>query len=222
MLFLKHQNLSDQDLLNLAQSLSDQKGTLEDQILHWDFGPIMNMKFDPEAKNYLFSSQRVPLHWDGAFYKTPKKLLFYCTETSGSGGETFFVDTSLVWESFTETEKEICRKVKLRYETEKLSHYGGVFETNLVATHPDTGKTILRLAEKVETELNPVKLTISGVLDPWAFYEWLVNKFYSAPFLYEHRWEVGDVLVIDNFRYLHGRRELLSNKNRSFKRIQIL
>ena len=94
--FLKHQNLSDRDLLKLAQSLSDQKGTLKDQILHWDFGPIMNMKFDPDAKNYLFSSQRVPLHWDGAFYKTPKKLLFYCTETSGSGGETFFVDDAYV------------------------------------------------------------------------------------------------------------------------------
>ena len=222
MLILKQQQFNDEELLQWAEGLSIKHGSRTDKILHWDFGPIMNMKFDPNSPNYLFSQERVPFHWDGAFYRIPKKLLFFCMESNGEGGETFFVDTTRVWNSLTENEKNECRKVKLRYQTENLSHYGGVFETDLVRTHPDTGEVILRLAERVETKLNPVHLTISGVSDPNGFYEWMVSKFYDSDFLYEHHWEKGDLLVIDNYRYLHGRKELLGNKNRTFKRIQIL
>lgn len=219
---LREKNFSDEELLNFAQSLSDKSGDLKDKILHWDFGPIMNMKFNPEAPNYLFSNEKVPLHWDGAFYREPNYLLFYCTQTSGTGGETLFLNTEALWESLSLSEKEECRKITLNYSTEKKAHYGGEISVSLVQAHPLTGKTILRIAQKVETTLNPVTLKIQGIENPDDFYKRMEEKLCDPRFLYTHQWEKGDVVICDNFTYLHGRKALEGNLSRSFKRIQIL
>ncbi len=215
-------NFSDDDLLLYARSLSRQKGEIKDQILHWEFGSIMNMKFDPEAPNYLFSAEEVPLHWDGAFYREPALLLFYCTETQGNGGETFFLNTELLWDSLTKSEKSECQKITLKYSTEKRAHYGGEITIPLVQQNPLTGTTILRMAEKVETKLNPVTLEIFGSDNAEDFYERMKAKLNDPRFLYVHSWQKGDLVICDNFTYLHGRKALRGNLNRSFKRIQIL
>lgn len=212
---LKSQTLNDESLLQFARSL----GT---DVLCWDFGPIMEMKFDRDAKNYLFSDESVPLHWDGAFFKEPSKLLFYCTESEGEGGETLFVNTEMIWEDLSEEEKEMCRGIRMIYRTEKLAHYGGLIDVPLVQTHPVTGKTIMRMAEKVKTKLNPVELRILGTRDEEGFYHFMLSKLYDPKYQYVHHWEKGDVVVCDNFTYLHGRKSLGQNKNRTFKRIQIL
>lgn len=213
---------TDEELLSFAEKLSDKSGDLKEKILHWDFGPIMDMKFNPEAPNYLFSSESVPFHWDGAFYREPAHLLFYCTQTSGSGGETLFLNTELLWESLSPHEQDECRKITLNYSTEKKAHYGGEISVPLVQTHPVTGKTILRIAEKVETTLNPVTLKILGTDNAEDFYQRMKEKLYDPRFLYTHEWKKGDVVICDNFTYLHGRKALEGNLSRSFKRIQIL
>lgn len=214
--------LTDEELLQYAESLSDKSGVLRDKVLHWDFGPIMDMKFDPDAPNYLFSSENVPLHWDGAFYKEPAHLLFYCTQTNGSGGETLFFNTELLWDSLTSFEQEECKNITLIYTTEKKAHYGGEIKIPLVQTHPLTGKTIMRIAQKVETSLNPVTLKILGTENADDFYQRMEAKLKDPRFLYIHEWKKGDVVICDNFTYLHGRKALEGNLSRSFKRIQIL
>lgn len=218
----KDLNLTTNELIEYATGLSEQMGSLQDKLLHWDFGPVMEMKFDEKAQNYLFSSEEVPFHWDGAFYREPAKLLFYCVESEGEGGETLFVNTELLWESLTSEEQEKCRQVMLTYRTEKKAHYGGEIALPLVQQHPTTGKTILRLAEEVETTLNPVTLTIDGIPDADEFYKMMRKKLYDEDFLYAHKWQKGDLVVCDNFTYLHGRNPLKQNLRRSFKRIQIL
>ncbi len=215
MYILKSQTFNDESLLQLARSFGG-------DLLHWEFGPIMEMKFDREAKNYLFSDESVPLHWDGAFYKEPSQLLFYCTESNGEGGETIFVNTEKIWEDLTEVEKNMCLGVRMIYKTEKIAHYGGLIDVPLLQTHPKTGKTIMRMAEKVETKMNPVELRILGTTDEANFYEFLLSKLYDSKYQYVHQWEKGDVVVCDNFTYLHGRKPLGHNRKRTFKRIQIL
>lgn len=207
---VKNLDLTEEKLLSLASQLGE--------LLSWEFGPVMTMKYDATAANYLFSDEAVPFHWDGAFYKEPRYLLFYCTETEGAGGETIFSDTTALWDSLTEAEKDECRNVTLTYSTEKKAHYGGTITVPLVQTHPVTGQTILRLAEKVETEKNPVTLSITGAGS--GFYERMTEKLYQSR--RTHAWEKGDLLLVDNFRFLHGRNALGSNRKRTFKRIQIL
>lgn len=204
--------MTESELVAFAKSQGD--------LLEWDFGAVMTMKLDPEAKNYLFSEEAVPFHWDGAFYREPSSLLFYCLESEGQGGETLFSNTELIWESLSVEEKALAMKVTLTYETEKKAHYGGKITVPLVQVHPKTGRTILRLAEEVTSEKNPVKLTVHGASRE--FFDSLVAKLYDPQFLITHEWKKGDLLLVDNFTYLHGRNPLLDNKKRTFKRIQIL
>lgn len=222
MLILKSRQFNDEELLRFAEERSREEGGRKEKLLHWDFGPLMTMSYDREARNYLFSDEAVPFHWDGAFFREPKELLFYCTQSEGEGGETLFVNTEKIWEDLSSEERKLCLNVKLTYRTRKLAHYGGEINVPLVQTHPVSGKTILRMAEKVETELNPVELTISGVRNAEQFYNEMIKKLYDPRYLYEHRWEKGDLIICDNFTFLHGRRSLGANRKRTFKRIQIL
>ena len=111
MFISKYNYTDDSSLIEYAASLSEKEGELKDKLLHWDFGPLMNMSYQTDATNYLFSAERVPYHWDGAFYQEPAALLFYCTESDGDGGETIFANTEKIWESLTHEEKEKAKKV---------------------------------------------------------------------------------------------------------------
>jgi len=214
-------------LLEYALSFSNEKSNdLKDKILHWDFGPIMEMKYDINAQNYLFSDELVPFHWDGAFHRVPRLLLFYCLETEGKGGETLFTNTELLWKSLTLEEQNLCLKIQLTYQTEKKAHYGGEICLPLVQKHPLTGNIILRMAEEVRTKLNPVTMLAqaegenSDKVD--TLIKKILSKLYSEEFLITHSWNAGDLILVDNYTFLHGRNKLGNNRSRKFYRIQIL
>ncbi len=216
---IKNQFLNDNELLELAKKLSLKKGELKDKVLHWDFGPIMEMKAKPNATNYLFTEEKVPIHWDKAFFKEPQYLIFYCLQSEGVGGETLFCNSSLLYEDL----KDNFPNLSLTYRTEKKAHYGGEFTTNLFCKHPNKFQNIVRFAEAVKTEKNPVELIINGTIENKEnIYNQLVEFIYREKYLYEHIWQPNDLLIVDNFTFLHGRRELKKNLLRSFKRIQVL
>lgn len=214
-------SLRDEQLVELAEALSD---VTDDgpRLLSWDFGTIMRMKYDPHATNYLFSAQQVPLHWDGAFHVEPRYLLFFCDDSRGDGGETIFVNTELILRDVDEARVRAWEGVTLTYSTEKKAHYGGTFTTPVVRRHPFHGRRILRFAEVVETDLNPVHVEIRGAEDPDGFYRELASLVLDPRYAYRHAWRPGDILVVDNHSFIHGRAPLRENLGRSFRRVQIL
>jgi alpha-ketoglutarate-dependent taurine dioxygenase len=211
-------DLSKEKLLDFSKSLSIEK---ENKLLEWDFGPVMQMHFNRSAENYLFSDEEVPFHWDGAFHKEPKYLVFYCTDTlSESGGESLFCDTRKVFSSLSSEKKQLARNVKIRYSTEKKAHYGGTVDVQVLQCHPENQKNILRFAEPVSSDLNPVtREIVSGDI---ALCKELDSLIYNKDFIYEHKWRKGDLLIVDNFSYIHGRRSLGKNTSRSFLRVQVM
>jgi alpha-ketoglutarate-dependent taurine dioxygenase len=210
--------VTDPELVAFAEAFSDAPS---EKLLAWDFGTVMRMRYDPEAANYLFSAERVPLHWDGAFHREPRYLLFFCDSSEGEGGETEFVDTVALLGALPEARIARWQGVTLTYSTEKKAHYGGRFSTSLVRPHPVHGRQTLRFAEAVETERNPVHLEISGSDDPGLYRE-LEALVRDPRFTYRHGWRPGDVVVVDNHSFLHGRAPLGANTGRSFRRVQIL
>lgn len=195
-------------------------------LLEWDFGPVMEMHEKPDVKNYLFSREAVPFHWDGAFHKVPSFLMFYCVQAPvrGAGGETLFCDTGRVWDGIDAVEQSRLRAVELTYETRKVAHYGGKVVGPLVDRHPVTGATILRYAEPVETSLNPVTLGVDGLSGstPEEFLAHMRRRIYSDSSCYSHAWEDGDVLMADNHALIHGRRAFERDCPRHLRRIQLL
>lgn len=195
-------------------------------LLHWSFGPVMEMHERPDPQNYLFSREKVPFHWDGAFATVPNYLVFQCVEApaEGAGGETLFTDTEEIWQSASTQEKEWFERAELRYETEKLAHYGGSIEGPLKQQHRTKKTPILRYAEPVETALNPVGLTVQKLSDLEALQmqKSLQHKIYNDRFCYQHTWKTGDVLIADNYSLIHGRRAFESGSPRHLRRIQLV
>lgn len=194
--------------------------------LRWDFGPVMDLRVEANAKNYLFSSENVPLHWDGAFHKEPAILAFHCLEApiTSAGGQTIFANTPKILSDLSAAQLKLCEQIELEFRTEKLAHYGGLIRRPLLQTHPVTGKKILRLAEEVRTQLNPVHLRIHGVAkeDGEKLLAELTAMAYDASYSYCHEWQTGDILFADNFSLIHGRRAFKENSPRWIRRVQIM
>ncbi len=195
-------------------------------LLEWSFGPVMEMREDPRAANYLFSREAVPFHWDGAFHRVPSFLMFTCVEApvDGGGGQTLFCDTTRLWAEADADERRRLSSVTLTYETRKLAHYGGKITGPLAQRHPATGEEILRFAEPVETVLNPVAMSAEGLPEPElsGLLARLSRRLYEPEFCLEHQWEPGDMLIADNHALVHGRRAFAKDCPRHLRRIQLL
>ncbi len=194
--------------------------------MSWSFGPVMEMKESQDPENYLFSRERVPFHWDGAFYKVPDYLVFCCIEapTENAGGETLFTSTTKILADASPAQLDVWQRMILTFETEKRAHYGGKIQGPLVQKHPHTKQNILRFAEAVETELNPVSLQISGVSNDEASSALteLTQKIYDPLYCYSHKWQVGDLIFADNHSLIHGRTAFELNCPRHLRRIQLI
>ena len=193
-------------------------------ILEWEFGAVNQLAPSADAKNYIYTRAAVPLHWDGAFVgRVPRFIVFHCdvAPSPECGGETTFVDTTRVLASATAEQRRRWSDVSVRYETEKVVHYGGSFTARVVDRHPVTGETVLRFAEPVN-DLNPVRLTVSGVDDGPAFIREMQAVLAAPDALLAHRWEPGDIVLADNFALLHGRRAFTVATQRVIRRVNVL
>jgi len=197
-----------------------------DPCLHWEFGPVMELKPKENARNYLFSREAVPFHWDGAFHRVPSVLVFHCMEEPSpkAGGETLFCDTEAVLARTPPKLKGNWPKIQMSYSTDKIAHYGGKKTVPLLDRHPIKQTSILRFAEPVFTELNPVSVAINGVSrqEGERVMRYLSNRIYHPDVCYAHRWEQGDLILADNHSLIHGRRAFSAETKRHLLRIQLI
>lgn len=183
----------------------------------WPFGAVHEIRIKESPKNYLYTDREVPLHWDGAFAEeVPHWLVFVCPEAPApdAGGQTTFVDT---------VDPDLppsWSNARFRYETEKLAHYGGRFDADLVDTHPTLGKRVLRFAEPVQ-DLNPVHVEGVGEGDD-ALIEEIATHLHRPERMLAHDWRAGDVVIADNHALLHGRRAFTRPAARTLLRVNVL
>lgn len=196
-------------------------------LLHWDFGPVMELKVEKDARNYLFTERDVPLHWDGAFYQEPRYLFFHCLKAPEpkAGGETFFVNTEWVWQNASSTLQKSWQEKKLYLKTEKLAHYGGKVTIPLIQKHPSTQQTIIRFAEPVDASYpNPVQVEFlnHSSIESLQIISHLRQIMRHKEVCYTHQWQDGDYLIADNFSLLHGRNAFTTASPRHLRRMQFL
>jgi alpha-ketoglutarate-dependent taurine dioxygenase len=210
--------LTDQDLTDYGRRLGN--------LLEWEFGLVNELRAKPDAKNYLFTANEVPFHWDGPFVrKIPSYIVFNCIEAppAGAGGETVLADTTKVLERASAEQRERWSKIEITYSTDKVLYYGGSFTSPMLGAHAKTLAPVLRYAEPVD-DLNPVHLTIHGL--PSDQHAALIDEMGAIlrdpGVCYAHRWEVGDILFADNHALLHGRRAFSRSAPRHLRRVNIL
>lgn len=206
------------DFIRFAEKL----GTL----MRWEFGVINELLPNKKATNYLYSHERVPFHWDGAFKTSPSLLLFHCIKAPkvDEGGETLFTNTNKILQTICASEKETWSKVNITYQTEKLAHYGGKITEALISKHQHTNEPILRFAEAVDTQLNPVSVTVSGLCErkSKSLIDKITAMIYNKSFCYQHPWQSNDLLIADNHALIHARRAICALSKRHIRRIQVI
>jgi len=185
-------------------------------IQGWSFGAIHELKVDPEADNYLYTTHAVPLHWDGAFAdEQPDLLLFRCLEADpDAGGETVFADTVALCADASRAELDAWDR-RIRLSTEHRAHYGGAVLRRVLQRHPVTGEQVIRFAEPVD-DLNPLKVVMGDQVAP------LSARCRDPRWLLEHAWQPGDCLLADNRALLHGRNAFRPGTARRLWRVNIL
>ena len=206
-----------ESFINFAQTLG--------QLYEWPFGVVNELKVDINTKNYLYSEEAVPFHWDGAFARSPHLLLFHCVASldQNAGGETLFTDSEALFNSFEPDEQALLKTISIHYETEKLAHYGGTITQNIVDIHPHTQRPTLRFAEMVHSNKNPVKrIILDNNAKKNRLVQQLEKRLYQRRFCYSHRWKAGELIIADNHALLHGRIKLQHNTSRHIRRIQVL
>ena len=80
------------------------------RLHEWPQGPVMDVKIDPQAVNYLFTNERVPLHVDGLYDGEPSYLVFQCVQAPRQGGATLFVDAAKVWDLADDEHRRIWER----------------------------------------------------------------------------------------------------------------
>ena len=199
-------------------------------LLEWDFGVVFEVTEHADPQNYLFTHGSVPYHWDGAFAERPPWLqIFQCRQAPGGdvGGETIFCDTVALWNALPEATRRRWQEITIRYTTEKVTHYGGVIEADLVDRHPLTDEPVIRFAEPANSEtakLNALDLQVLGcsAAEMEAIVSEITQALYDPRFVYAHRWQTGDFLISDNHALLHGRNPYREDTSRCLWRVQVL
>ncbi|MGH3762632.1 TauD/TfdA dioxygenase family protein [Actinophytocola sp.] len=198
------------------------------ELLRWDFGAVLDLRLHDEPKNYLFTANDVPFHWDGAFTpETPGYFLFQCLEAAPhAGGETVFSDTTKVYRDAPPDLRSEWAGTTVTYATEKVAHYGGKVTEPLVAVHPRSGTPTIRFAEPLPPEqyLNPLGVHVEGVSADRgkALLEDLSERLHRPEYCYAHDWRAGDIVVADNHALVHGRNRFTGPATRHLQRIQVI
>jgi alpha-ketoglutarate-dependent taurine dioxygenase/precorrin-6B methylase 1 len=146
------------------------------------------------------SSQSVPFHNEGIYYNSPPRyLLLYCVAPADDGGETLLLRGDSVVD---------CMNSKLRQflqETPVCIRVGNHTATrNLLVQYPGNSEQVLFFIDPQTT--NNCTLTIDGcLLDNSVLAE--LRALLMEPSMIYHcqKWQAHDLLIIDNYKILHGR-----------------
>lgn len=195
------------------------------ELLAWDFGLVNELKLDDHAENYLYSNEAVPFHWDGAFKQSPAALLFHCITAPNpqAGGETLFTQTTKIYDQASEKMKQKWAQTQITYETEQVAHYGGRVTASMLSQHPYNKEVMIRYAEPVFTDRNPVSVVIANMdlFQQKQFIENMAELIRNPRYCYQHTWQNGDLLFADNHALIHGRHAITSGSARHIRRIQV-
>ncbi|CAI1891023.1 gamma-butyrobetaine hydroxylase [Serratia quinivorans] len=199
------------------------------EIMMWPFGAVLDVKEHSDAKDHIFDSSYVPLHWDGMYKPTiPEFQLFHCVAapSQDEGGRTTFVDTTCLLANADESLLVQWREVSISYRIKQVVHYGGEVCSPLIVDHPNGNGQIMRYNEP-PTEgkkfLNQHALEYHGVPQEQqeAFHQTLQQHLYDPRHYYAHQWKQGDVVIADNFSLLHGREGFTARSARHLQRVHI-
>ena len=148
-------------------------------------------------------------HTDKSYYPVPPMLTaLYAVELPPRGGDTEFANTTMGYAALTETTKRQIDQLRVVFywgagaSKPDVSPPASLREQvpvdhPLVRTHPETGRKALYLGNHASHILGMPEAEGRALLDE------LLEHTTKPPFVYAHRWRIGDLVMWDNRCLLH-------------------
>ncbi|KUM87088.1 MULTISPECIES: TauD/TfdA family dioxygenase [Streptomyces] len=156
----------------------------------------------------------LPLHTDGLLVGSRVDLIILYAadfaDTPGSG-ETYVSDQLTAWDEMPEDLRRVLDEHELEYLVTERGYFPTVPEDwyTIPATRDYGRVKSLNLATAFppDVEQRSWEVRVKGMAQERSdgFFAQLDAFLRSERYAYKHRWQVGDLLIIDNQRTLHGR-----------------
>ena len=187
---------------------------------------VSNIKLEGEAVG-AFGDDDMWYHIDSGYAERPYKYTFlHGVALPSSGGNTLFANMYAAYEALpAETRDKLAGRKALHIHQYKRSeavdisgdfsnsphHYHPVF-----VTHPETGRKSLFVDRLMTARIEGLEPDDSA-----ATLNELFEHSEKPEFVYEHVWQLGDLVIWDNRRSIHGRTYFPENEERLLRRCTI-
>ncbi|MBI2785779.1 MAG: TauD/TfdA family dioxygenase [Legionella longbeachae] len=200
------------------------------EVSLWPFGEVLELIEQDNPEDHIFDSSYVPLHWDGMYrLQVPELQVFHCIKAplAGQGGRTTFSNTILALKHASPESKKLWNKVTGVYQR-KMEFYNSKTVSPIINKHPHKDFFVIRYNEPPCADkgrlVNPPELEFTGVSfeELESVHHSLKQALYAPNNFYSHEWQIGDVVIADNFSLLHGREQFISKSPRHLQRVHVL
>lgn len=174
-----------------------------------------------------FGDGEVWFHHDGSFREIPyAATVLYGMAVTSTGGETVFANMYMAFDRLSEaTKKRIdgldglnvydyasTGRVDLEQDISNINHW----VHPLVIRHPDTGRRALYVSPLITARIEGLSKTESDML-----LEELCRYQEDDEIIFEHKWNAGDLVMMDNRSITHARRDFPAGEPRMLRRTMV-
>ncbi len=225
----RNQTLKPDDQLRFGRQVGDlsiihtEKFAGEDPAIMY----ISNVKEDGEFVHALPLGEMM-FHIDQCYTPNPAKAtILYAMELPKTGGNTLFADMIAAYEMLdtgTKVRLEGLQALNVYDYDAGATHTASEVSPDaprhahpIARTHPVTGEKALFINRLMTRSIIGLAEDESREL-----LEKLFDHQENPAFVYEHRWEMGDLLMWDNRCTLHARRDFNAEETRLMRRLTVL
>ncbi len=208
--FVIFENVPTQDnfIVNFANSIGSIRRT--------NFGEFFNVKSKPNPNDLAYTSLPLAPHTDNPYRKpVPCIQLLHCIENEVGGGLSTLVDGLAVTEELKKehpTFFQILTEIKVRFQ---FVDDNVVLEDWAEMIQLDENKRLKQV--RFSPRLDFVPLMDKEKLELYYTARNKISEMYnSEKFRIEFKLKPGDLLMMDNYRLLHGRTEYNANEGNRF------
>ncbi|MDX3228677.1 TauD/TfdA family dioxygenase [Streptomyces sp. ME19-01-6] len=195
----------------------------------YGFGTQLIQEQRPNTENSQFRTGAIPMHVDGHLNANPVSYIgLECLEAPYEGGETLVANSRAFFAMAPDDLVETLREIKVEYWSKVSGFYAERPDGNPVVApvqvDPVTGEDALCVG--VDYPEDPSRNFGAAVVgyskeQNLALFEKLADVLSRPEVMYTHKWRVGQVLIMDNRRVVHGRAEYPVDSPRKVLRISV-
>ena len=174
-----------------------------------------------------FGDGEVWFHHDGSFKEIPyAATVLYGMAVTSTGGETVFANMYLAYDRLSDDMKARLEglralnvydyastgRVDLDQDISHINHW----VHPMVIRHPDTGRKALYISPLITARVEDVPPQESDTLLAELF-----DYINDDSLIFEHKWRVGDLAMMDNRCMTHARRDFPAGEPRMLRRTMV-